>query len=267
MDDMVTPAPTPTNNEANEYEDDIDIQIDSEFYRLTIYIEFTSLVILLESKDNNPDKILQNSFNIAELKSMHKSLKGYETLEEMKDALLEYFRDKKPNIQKNEKVVTFSFNISKQNLSISLKKIDKDNELSYDSLSEEMKKIINDNELILGIDLGTTYSCSCVMLDHRIVVIENSLGQRITPSYVCFLKKNEICVGELAKLQPSHEYKNIIYNSKRLLGRNIQDKEIKEIVPDLPFEVKQDDELNQLKININFGEGGKKNFILNKFQL
>lgn len=141
-----------------------------------------------------------------------------------------------------------------------MKKIDKDNELSYDSLSEEMKKIINDNELILGIDLGTTYSCSCVMLDHRVVVIENSLGQRITPSYVCFLKKNEICVGELAKLQPSHEYKNIIYNSKRLLGRNIQDKEIKEIVPDLPFEVRQDDELNQLKININFGEEGIKKF-------
>ena len=63
-----------------------------------------------------------------------------------------------------------------------------------------------------------------------------------------------ICVGELAKLQPSYEYKNIIYNAKRLLGRNINDKEIKEIIPDLPFDVMQDDELNQLKIGINFKE-------------
>ena len=152
MEDMETPAPTPGNNEGNENEDDINIEIDSESYKLTIYIEFTSLVILLEPKDNNPDKILQNSFNIAELKNMHKSLKGYDNLEDIKEALLDNFRDKKPKIQKNEKVVTFIFNISKQNLSISLKKIDKDNELSYDSLSEEMKKIINDNELILGID-------------------------------------------------------------------------------------------------------------------
>ena len=37
-----------------------------------MYIEFTSLVIMLEPGDNNPDKILQNSFNIAELKSLHK---------------------------------------------------------------------------------------------------------------------------------------------------------------------------------------------------
>jgi molecular chaperone DnaK (HSP70) len=145
-------------------------------------------------------------------------------------------------------------------LSITLKKIDKDNDLSYNTLSEEMKKIIDKNELILGIDLGTTYSCASVMLDHRIVVIENSLGQRTTPSYVCFLKNKEICVGELAKLQPSKEYKYIIYNSKRLLGRNINDKEIKEIIPDLPFDVRQDDELNQLKININFKKEGNKIF-------
>jgi len=256
----LTPAAPPANNENKEKEDDIRIEIDSDLYKLTIYIEFTSLVIILEPEDNNPDKILQNSFNLIELKNFHKSFQSYETLEEMKENLLELLRDKKPTVQKNQNGVILNINYLRQNLSISLKKIDKDNDLSYNTLSEEMKKIIDSNELILGIDLGTTYSCASVMLDHRIVIIENSLGQRITPSYVCFLKSNEICVGELAKLQPSHEYKNIIYNSKRLLGRNINDKEIKEIVTDLPFEVRQDDELEQLKININFKDEGNKRF-------
>ena len=256
----LTPAAPPANIENKEKEDDIRIEIDSDLYKLTIYIEFTSLVIILEPEDNNPDKILQNSFNLIELKNFHKSFQSYETLEEMKENLLELLRDKKPTVQKNQNGVILNINYLRQNLSISLKKIDKDNDLSYNTLSEEMKKIIDSNELILGIDLGTTYSCASVMLDHRIVIIENSLGQRITPSYVCFLKYNEICVGELAKLQPSHEYKNIIYNSKRLLGRNINDKEIKEIVTDLPFEVRQDDELDQLKININFKDEGNKRF-------
>ena len=256
----LTPAAPPADIENKEKEDDIRIEIDSDLYKLTIYIEFTSLVIILEPEDNNPDKILQNSFNLIELKNFHKSFQSYETLEEMKENLLELLRDKKPTVQKNQNGVILNINYLRQNLSISLKKIDKDNDLSYNTLSEEMKKIIDSNELILGIDLGTTYSCASVMLDHRIVIIENSLGQRITPSYVCFLKSNEICVGELAKLQPSHEYKNIIYNSKRLLGRNINDKEIKEIVTDLPFEVRQDDELDQLKININFKDEGNKRF-------
>ena len=115
-----------------------------------------------------------------------------------------------------------------------------------------MKNIIDNDQIILGIDLGTTYSCASVMLDEEIVIIENSLGQRITPSYVCFFEENKVCIGELAKIQPSYEFKNIIYNIKRLLGRNINDKEIKEVIPDLPFDVKQDEDLNQLKISINF---------------
>ena len=256
----LTPAAPHVNIENKEKENDIHIEIDSESYKLNIDIEFNSLVIMLEPQDNNPDKILQNSFNLAELKSLHKSFKSYETLEEMRDNLLEILSDNKLTVQKKENGVILNKNFLKQNLSIPLKKIDKDNDLSYNTLSEEMKKIIDNNELILGIDLGTTYSCASVMLDHRIVIIENSLGQRITPSYVCFLKPNEICVGELAKLQPSYEYKNIIYNSKRLLGRNINDKSIKEIVPDLPFEVRQDYEFNQLKININFKDEGNKTF-------
>ena len=72
-------------------------------------------------------------------------------------------------------------------------------DLNYDNLSEEMKKIIDENKIILGIDLGTTYSCASVMLDDHVIIMENSLGLRTTPSYVCFFEHDKICVGELAK--------------------------------------------------------------------
>jgi len=164
-----------------------------------------------EIDEKDKDEMMQYLWKLcSELKSLHKSLKVSENLEDAKNTLIEIFSEKMPTVQKTEKGVTLTIIYMKSNLSINLKKIDKDNDLSYNTLSDEMKKIIDNNELILGIDLGTTYSCASVMLDHRIIVIENSLGQRTTPSYVCFLKKNEICVGELAKLQPSKEYKYII---------------------------------------------------------
>ena len=235
--------------------------INSEEYKVNIYIEFSKLVILLEPSDNNPDKIFQNSFNFIESKNFHKSFKGCESIEEVKENLLNIFYDRVPNTEINENGVSLITNFLRQQISIPLKKLDKGNDdLNYNSLSSEMKKIIDDNEIIIGIDLGTTYSCASVMIDDHIIIIENSLGQRITPSYVCFFNPNEICVGEMAKLQPSQEYKTIVYNAKRLLGRNIDDKEIKEIVPDLPFEVKQDKNLNQLYININFKKEGNKQF-------
>ena len=118
----LTPAAPPANIENKEKEDDIRIEIDSDLYKLTIYIEFTSLVIILEPEDNNPDKILQNSFNLIELKNFHKSFQSYETLEEMKENLLELLRDKKPTVQKNQNGVILNINYLRQNLSISLKK-------------------------------------------------------------------------------------------------------------------------------------------------
>ena len=250
METMDTPAPTPCNDNINGNE--MNVKFGTDTYKIIIFIELDKLVIRLESIDDDPDKILYNNFNFAQFQNFHNIFRGCPTIEAVRDQLLAIIKMVKPEVQKKEQNFIFNINIFGTNVSIPLKKLDKNLDLSYDSLSEEMKKIINDGELILGIDLGTTYSCASIMLDEHIIIIQNSLGLRTTPSYVCFLEPNEICVGELAKLQPSYEYKNIVYNVKRLLGRNINDKEIKEILPDLPFELKQDDELNQLKININF---------------
>jgi len=132
-----------------------------------------------------------------------------------------------------------------------LNRVDDNIDISYDNLSPQMKKIIDNNELILGIDLGTTYSCASVMIDKNIIMIRNSLGSTTTPSFIAFLNKNEAYVGELAKLLPSNA-KNVVYNIKRLIGKNIEQNEIKELMNILPFRLKKDEETNSLKIELNF---------------
>ena len=248
-------APAPTPNEIK----DIFVNIDSEKYKLIVYSEFSKLVFRLEPDDINSDKIYQSSFILAEIKKWHLFFQSFETIQQAKEFIFPILQT---NIrtEKSGQDISLIINIFGKEATILIKELDKNFDISYDSLSEEMKKIIDNDQIIIGIDLGTTYSCACVMLDEHIIIIENSLGLRSTPSYVCFLTDNEICVGDLAKLQPSQEYKKIIYNAKRLLGRNINDKEIIEIIPDLPFDVKQDDELNQLKINIYSKEEGNKKF-------
>ena len=126
-------------------------------------------------------------------------------------------------------------------------------DINYEVLSDEMKNIIDKNELIIGIDLGTTYSCASVFIDNNFIIIPNSLGARITSSYVSFLSENKIYVGDLAKFFPSKE-NNIIYNIKRLIGRSYNDKEIKNILRKklLPFEIIEDKEFDTLKIKVKF---------------
>src|SRR5579885_1174090 len=71
---------------------------------------------------------------------------------------------------------------------------------------------------IIGIDLGTTNSCVAVMEGTTARVIENSEGDRTTPSIVAF-KDNEVLVGATAKRQAVTNPKNTFYAVKRLIGR------------------------------------------------
>ena len=157
------------------------------------------------------------------------------------------------NNEENDAVIYFE----KRNLKFILNNINNNVDISYGSLSDYMKKIIDQNQLILGIDLGTTYSCAAVMIDNNIIMIRNSLGSTTTPSYISFIDKNEVYVGELAKLLPSNE-KNILYNTKRLLGKNIEDDDIKELMQKLSFSLKKDEKYNLLKICLNFDYGKTK---------
>ena len=79
---------------------------------------------------------------------------------------------------------------------------------------------------IIGIDLGTTNSCVAIMDGGKARVIENSEGDRTTPSIVAYTKDGEVLVGASAKRQAVTNPKNTFYAVKRLIGRKFTDAEV-----------------------------------------
>ena len=88
---------------------------------------------------------------------------------------------------------------------------------------------------IIGIDLGTTNSCVAVMEGGTAKVIENSEGDRTTPSIVAFTKDGEVIVGASAKRQGVTNPKNTFYAVKRLIGRKFTDAEVKKDLDLVPY--------------------------------
>src|SRR5262247_695913 len=76
---------------------------------------------------------------------------------------------------------------------------------------------------VIGIDLGTTNSCVAIMDSGKPRVIENSEGDRTTPSIVAFTKDNEVLVGQSAKRQAVTNPQNTLFAVKRLIGRKFGD--------------------------------------------
>ena len=76
---------------------------------------------------------------------------------------------------------------------------------------------------VIGIDLGTTNSCVAVMEGGVPKVIENSEGDRTTPSIVAFTKDDQVLVGQSAKRQSVTNPKNTLFAVKRLIGRRFED--------------------------------------------
>ena len=90
---------------------------------------------------------------------------------------------------------------------------------------------------VIGIDLGTTNSCVAIMEGKQPKVIENSEGQRTTPSVVAFLEKDEKLVGQPAKRQAVTNPNNTIFAAKRLIGRTFDDQSVKKDVEKVPFKI------------------------------
>ena len=102
----------------------------------------------------------------------------------------------------------------------------------------------DDKGPIIGIDLGTTYSCVSVFEKDGSapIIIANEQGNRITPSIVAFTdnNNNERLVGDSAKNQATTNPENTIYDVKRLIGLGFHDETVQEDRKLLPFNIVAD---------------------------
>ena len=90
---------------------------------------------------------------------------------------------------------------------------------------------------VIGIDLGTTNSCVAIMDGGKPRVIENSEGDRTTPSIVAFTKDDEVLVGQSAKRQAVTNPQNTLYAIKRLIGRRYDDSVVQKDVGMVPYKI------------------------------
>ena len=94
---------------------------------------------------------------------------------------------------------------------------------------------------VIGIDLGTTNSCVAVMDGKEAKVIENAEGARTTPSMVAFSDSKEKLVGQSAKRQAVTNPENTLFAIKRLIGRNFEDKIVKDDSGLVPYKIVKGD--------------------------
>ena len=94
---------------------------------------------------------------------------------------------------------------------------------------------------IIGIDLGTTNSCVAVMEGKDSKIIENSEGDRTTPSVVGYTEDEEIVVGQAAKRQAVSNPQNTVFAVKRLIGRQFEDDVVQRDISMVPYNVAKAD--------------------------
>ena len=109
---------------------------------------------------------------------------------------------------------------------------------------------------VIGIDLGTTYSCVGIFKNGRVEIIPNELGNRITPSVVAFTDEERL-VGESAKNQAALNPSRTVYSIKRLIGRKYTDKEVQHDKKLLPYDIVNKDGKPYVQVEI---KGEKKTY-------
>lgn len=104
---------------------------------------------------------------------------------------------------------------------------------------------------VVGIDLGTTYSCVGVFKNGRVEIIANDQGNRITPSYVAFTAQGERLIGDAAKNQLTTNPENTVFDVKRIIGRTFDEKTVEKDIQHWPFKVVSKNNKPVIVVNVN----------------
>jgi L1 cell adhesion molecule like protein len=110
---------------------------------------------------------------------------------------------------------------------------------------------------IIGIDLGTKYSCAGVWKDGKVNIIPNEMGQYKNPLYIAFTD-TDILFGDTAKSQISRNPKNTIFDITKLIGKKYEDPDIQENIKYWPFEIIKDSDSEYFKIKVTYNQQEKK---------
>jgi heat shock protein 5 len=110
---------------------------------------------------------------------------------------------------------------------------------------------------VIGIDLGTTYSCVGVFKHGKVEIIANDQGNRITPSYVAWTDEGERMIGDSAKNQATINPENTVFDVKRLIGRKFNDKSVQADKKLVPYNIVSKDDKPYVSVTL---EGKARDF-------
>ncbi len=120
----------------------------------------------------------------------------------------------------------------------------------FELSSKTILDIKDNNKLVIGIDLGTTFSCVCAYRSNKLEIVTNDVGKRVTPSMVSF-RSGEILIGDAARNIMNQNAENTIKDSKRLIGRKFNEKVVQEDMSKWLFTVEENPENGKPQYVIN----------------